>query len=73
MKQAELARKLGVSRQRVWSMNQRKIGKCSICAKKALTLNHCLKHAVLHREYQRKLNGSARRNNSLSYRLEKQK
>jgi hypothetical protein len=48
MKQVELARKLGVSRQRIWQLQKIKAGCCMKCGSKrnnyAIYCNDCQKH-----------------------------
>jgi hypothetical protein len=54
-----------LSRQRLWQIKHQKAGQCTLCSRKRVTANHCLKHAIASREQQR-----MRRYNSLTYRLQ---
>ena len=58
----ELARKLGVSRQRAWSILKRQEGKCIICGKPldGQSKQHCQHHLMLVREYKRTREGHDR-------------
>lgn len=58
-----------------WKRKLRKLreGRCTLstCDQALKTKNHCLEHAIQFRENQRKKMGCKRRNNSMTYRLEK--
>ena len=64
-------RKKRVSRQRLWQLRKLREGRCTRCGQPAVLKGHCLKHAVAHREYQRRKLGCKRRLKSKTYRLEK--
>jgi hypothetical protein len=60
-----------LSRQRLKQIENVRKGCCAYCSEPLVSANECIKHFILKREYSRRRNGSKRRNNSLSYRLEK--
>jgi len=63
--------KLKVSRQRMWQLRNRKHGLCVICGLRAVTAEHCLKHAVYKREWAHKKYGCRSENDCQSRRLER--
>jgi hypothetical protein len=63
--------KLPVSRQRKWQLRQKEKRLCLKCTKPAVTKIYCLEHAVSIREGVRNKKGARRRNQALSYQLEK--
>lgn len=60
-----------MTRQRRWQIKHKEMGLCHQCSEPAVISMLCLKHAIAKRELERKRVGYKRRNNSLTYRLEK--
>ena len=59
-----------VSRQYIWQLKRIEQGLCIICGEKAITKNHCLKHAVYQRDRNRIKNGTVKKSLSLTRRVE---
>ena len=60
-----------ISRQLKYQREHIRLGLCRYCASKLATKNYCLHHAVKVRERQRKSKKRIRRNQSITYRLER--
>lgn len=60
----------------MWQRKQRQLGKCVICGCRASKKNgknvrYCFRHRILQREAQRIRMGNVRRNDSITYRIER--
>ena len=62
---------LPVSSQRKVQLRWHRDGRCQKCGEPIVTAFHCLKHAIQHREQQRRRKGSKGEYASLTRRLEK--
>ena len=63
--------RLKVSRQRKYQLRHRRRRLCELCPATRVTSAFCLKHAIQTRERGRRYQGSRKRRNSLTYRLQK--
>ena len=61
---------LPISRQRRWQMRKAEKGLCILCGEKTVNNWHCLEHMVYMRDWQARRDGSKKKLNCMSRRLE---